>query len=135
MVDLRSYEPSYAYTDDPVEPPAPYDGSMPLEVYRHLHERYMRIEYARRNPMLKALGPAGRPLYVLTESGRIKRTSTVRPTVKRAVAERDGACVWCGDTGPYEIDHIVRYVDGGSNEADNLRRLCVTCHRSRGGRA
>jgi 5-methylcytosine-specific restriction endonuclease McrA len=29
----------------------------------------------------------------------------------------------------YEIDHIIRVADGGSNHISNLRALCPECHR------
>ena len=32
-----------------------------------------------------------------------------------------------------EVDHIVSVADGGSNEASNLRAICVPCHRKRTG--
>lgn len=47
------------------------------------------------------------------------------PTATRAfVLQRDGGrCVHCGGVGE-EIDHI----DGGNNDASNLRLLCKDCH-------
>lgn len=55
---------------------------------------------------------------------------------KREVLERDGQrCVACGATGVrFEVDHIVPLANGGSNELQNLRTLCVPCHRKRQGR-
>ncbi|MGE5595532.1 MAG: HNH endonuclease [Hyphomicrobiales bacterium] len=54
---------------------------------------------------------------------------------RREVVERDGhRCVACGTTGVrFEVDHIVPLACGGSNEPQNLRTLCVTCHRNRRG--
>lgn len=53
----------------------------------------------------------------------------IPPKTRKQVAERDRACVRCGDTGPYELDHIVEVKRGGTNDADNLQRLCVSCHK------
>jgi 5-methylcytosine-specific restriction endonuclease McrA len=32
------------------------------------------------------------------------------------------------DESGYEVDHIIRLADGGSNEPDNLQALCAMCH-------
>lgn len=34
-----------------------------------------------------------------------------------------------GGYGFYEIDHVVARADGGNHALDNLRTLCVACHR------
>ena len=82
--------------------------------------------------MLSHVDADGRPLYKLSAGGNIRRTRKVTKATKRAVLARDGhACVLCGARGRVEIDHIVRYVDGGPNTADNLRTLCKPCHDAR----
>lgn len=79
--------------------------------------------------------PDGTPLYRLTESGNVVRTSKLTKRRKEQVLERDGhACVWCGSTEWLEVDHIVRYADGGTHDLDNLRTLCHDCHAKRGDR-
>lgn len=53
--------------------------------------------------------------------------------IKELVAERDGQCVKCGDTGPYAIDHIIPHSNGGHPfDPDNLQRLCNDCHDDKG---
>lgn len=37
---------------------------------------------------------------------------------------------WPLNNTPYEVDHIRPLVEGGSNHPDNLRTLCVPCHRA-----
>lgn len=82
--------------------------------------------------MLSRVDAEGRPLYTMSEGGNIRRTRKVTKATKRRVLERDGhACVLCGATGRVEVDHIVRYADGGSNYDDNLRTLCKPCHDKR----
>lgn len=77
--------------------------------------------------------------------------------VKRYVTERDGfTCQRCrtqdppspqkvirefrltevvfarvvsGRRDPWDVDHIVRVVDGGTDDPANLRLLCIECHR------
>jgi 5-methylcytosine-specific restriction endonuclease McrA len=89
------------------------------------------------NPMLLLVDGEGRQLYRLTSSGNLVRTRKVPKYRRQRVLERDGnACVLCGTSGQdLEVDHIVRYADGGSNQEDNLRTLCRPCHGKRGGRA
>ena len=50
------------------------------------------------------------------------------------ILERDSfMCQWCGRGGRtsewiLEVDHILPRSQGGSDEAENLRTLCVPCH-------
>ena len=134
-MNIKEYVPRYDYTDDPIEPPDPWDGTGLIEYHRLAVNRYMRIEQARRNPMLLLQGTGGEQLYRLTSSGYLKRTSKISKATRLEVKERDKVCVWCGSSKDLEIDHIIRYADGGSNKADNLRLLCHDCHGTRGGRA
>lgn len=136
LVNVRDYKPVYTYTDEPFLYPEGYDGAGDIDRFRFLLERYMRIESARRNPMLTKTDAQGRPLYKLTRSGGLKRARELDKDTKRRVIKRDGGvCVWCQSTTRLEVDHIIRYADGGSNRMDNLRALCHSCHVSRGGRA
>lgn len=50
-------------------------------------------------------------------------------SIRDRIAARDGSCVWCGCEGPYQIDHIKEVRAGGTDDDDNLRRLCVACHK------
>lgn len=135
-VDVMTYKPVYTYTDEPLPAPKPYDYSIEVEFWKAKVQRFMKIEHARRNKMLLAVDSNGNKLYSLTSSGHLSRTSNVTGSTKRKVLDRDGhECVQCGETNNLEIDHIVRYIDGGSNESDNLRTLCHVCHSKRGGRA
>jgi 5-methylcytosine-specific restriction endonuclease McrA len=47
--------------------------------------------------------------------------------VKRAVLA-EGKCRLCGSTENPHIDHIRPYSKGGTNERENLQRLCATCN-------
>lgn len=40
-------------------------------------------------------------------------------------------CANCGSTNNLEVDHIVPLSRGGTNDIDNLRILCKSCHRKR----
>ncbi|WP_368665577.1 HNH endonuclease [Arthrobacter sp. GMC3] len=84
--------------------------------------------------MLTHKRPDGTPLYKLTSGSNLSRTDPLTSSRRSEVIERDKSCVWCGAGAPFEVDHIMRYVDGGSNDADNLQTLCEPCHRSKGGR-
>lgn len=45
-----------------------------------------------------------------------------------------GACALCGRDcsviGRWEADHAIPLIEGGSYELDNLRTLCVPCHKA-----
>lgn len=54
---------------------------------------------------------------------------------KRAeICLRQGGKCGCGEKlrhGQYEIDHIAALIHGGSNEDDNLRAICLDCHKAK----
>lgn len=54
---------------------------------------------------------------------------------KRAeICLRQGGKCGCGEklqAGLYEIDHIAALIHGGSNDDDNLRAICVDCHKNK----
>lgn len=51
------------------------------------------------------------------------------------VKMRDGfACVWCTSTYQLELDHIVPWSAGGTDDATNLRTLCSDCNQHRSNR-
>ena len=110
-----------------------WDRETPIEIYKWAREIHQQRARASRSSMLALRDERDRPLYRVTCSGNLARNFKVRPEVRKRVLERDGEkCVWCGSTRELEIDHIVRYADGGSNEPDNLRTLCHRCHVKRG---
>lgn len=48
------------------------------------------------------------------------------------VLRRDNfRCVICGKGGLLEVDHIVPWSAGGSDDVDNLRTLCRRCNQER----
>lgn len=75
----------------------------------------------------------------LDENGRypVLRTSKTEErqlnTVRRnLVLRRDRyRCVFCGEGGRLEVDHIIPWSAGGSDEMDNLRTLCHQCNQDR----
>ena len=135
-VNPATYVPQFTYTDEPFPDILPYDGSLDIGIWKYKVQRIVAVETGRRSKMLLARDSNGRPLYCLTNSGSLKRTRELSKSRRRRVLERDNhACQWCGSRKFLEVDHVVRYIDGGSDEFDNLRTLCHACHASRGGRA
>lgn len=60
------------------------------------------------------------------------------PSIRQKVWNRDGGkCQSCGTPlksphrycAKWECDHILPVADGGTNALDNLRALCVACHK------
>lgn len=95
-----------------------------------------KADWLRAGNMGQARDSDGNPLYRINDRGQWARTRRMSSRTRRAVLERDGRkCVECGSAKFLEIDHVVRYIDGGSDDLENLRVLCESCHRKRGGRA
>ncbi|WP_310428722.1 HNH endonuclease [Chamaesiphon sp. VAR_48_metabat_135_sub] len=67
-----------------------------------------------------------------------KRTRSIPLSIRLDVLTRDGyKCVYCGRGSQQidlEIDHIIPYSKGGSNQIDNLQTLCFDCNRGKGAR-
>lgn len=95
----------------------------------------LRIEEASSDARLRLTDAEGHHLYRLTESGNVVRTRKLTKRRREQVLERDGhRCILCASTTRLEVDHIVRYSDGGSHDLVNLRTLCHDCHAKRGAR-
>ncbi len=64
------------------------------------------------------------------------RSRYISPSVRVSVLHRDGnKCVFCGRTAKQielEIDHIIPFSKGGSNDLSNLPTLCIDCNRGKG---
>lgn len=52
--------------------------------------------------------------------------------LRNLVEQRDkGVCAICGGhVDVWEMDHITPLIEGGGDGLDNLRTLCLACHRS-----
>ncbi|NMF62757.1 HNH endonuclease [Brasilonema octagenarum UFV-OR1] len=59
-------------------------------------------------------------------------------SVRVSVLHKDGyKCVFCGRSSQQvqlEVDHIVPFSKGGSNDLNNLQTLCTDCNRGKGAR-
>ena len=73
------------------------------------------------------------------EDGRYEVIRTAGPDGRRLpdhtrslVLRRDRVqCVWCGSKGRLEVDHIIPWSAGGTDDMDNLRTLCHDCNQRR----
>jgi len=67
-----------------------------------------------------------------------KRSRHIPASVRVSVLHRDGYnCVFCGRRAKQvqlEVDHIVPFSKGGSNDPSNLQTLCFDCNRGKGAR-
>lgn len=52
--------------------------------------------------------------------------------IRNLVWRRDGKrCVWCGSTESLNLDHILPWSAGGTDDPTNLRVLCQRCNEDR----
>jgi 5-methylcytosine-specific restriction endonuclease McrA len=67
-----------------------------------------------------------------------KRSRHIPASVRVSVLHRDGyKCLFCGCSAKQvqlEVDHIVPFSQGGSNDPSNLQTLCFDCNRGKGAR-
>jgi hypothetical protein len=90
-------------------------GPIPVEVARQLAvDSYLSVLVTR-----------GVDVTTVAHAGR-----TVPTALRRALAERDPACVvpGCAARDDLEIDHVRPYHEGGRTSLDNLARLCPWHH-------
>lgn len=67
-----------------------------------------------------------------------KRSRHIPAKVRVSVLHRDGyKCIFCGYSAKQvqlEVDHILPFSKGGSNDPSNLQTLCINCNRGKGAR-
>ena len=66
------------------------------------------------------------------------RSRYIPVSVRVTVLHRDkNKCVFCGRSAKQvqlEVDHIIPFSKGGSNNLNNLQTLCIDCNRGKGAR-
>ena len=74
----------------------------------------------------------------LSKRKKQKRSRYISASVRVSVLNRDGyRCVFCGRSAKQvelEVDHIIPFSQGGSNDLNNLQTLCFDCNRGKGAR-
>jgi 5-methylcytosine-specific restriction endonuclease McrA len=67
-----------------------------------------------------------------------KRSRHIPASIRVSVLNRDRyKCVFCGRNSKQidlEVDHIIPFSKGGSNDSSNLQTLCFDCNRGKGAR-
>lgn len=70
----------------------------------------------------------------------MSKRPAITPAMRLAVLKAHGASVMCSDCGAdvlvsdVQIDHHLALVDGGAHEVENLRPLCINCHKQKSAR-
>jgi len=67
----------------------------------------------------------------MMRSGLKPNSRSVSETKKKYVASNQSwKCAHCGSqlAASFQVDHIIRLADGGTNHIDNLEALCCNCH-------
>ena len=67
-----------------------------------------------------------------------KKSRYISKSIRVSVLHRDNyKCVFCGRNSAkveLQIDHIIPFSKGGSNEIDNLQTLCINCNQGKSDR-
>lgn len=89
-------------------------------------------------PKPKVKKPAAIKSHSQPTQDKEKRSRHIPASVRVSVLHRDGyKCVFCGRSPKQvqlEVDHIVPFSKGGSNDLSNLQTLCFDCNRGKGSR-
>lgn len=67
-----------------------------------------------------------------TSQGTTTKRSVSESKKKFVAAQQDWCCLECKQKlkATFEVDHITPLFKGGTNHIDNLRALCLECHRN-----
>jgi 5-methylcytosine-specific restriction endonuclease McrA len=89
-------------------------------------------------PKQKTKKPAATSSRTKPKQDKDKRSRHIPASIRVSVLHRDGyKCVFCGRSAKQvqlEVDHIVPFSKGGSNDLSNLQTLCFDCNRGKGAR-
>jgi 5-methylcytosine-specific restriction endonuclease McrA len=100
--------------------------------------KQVNSQRADKPPKPKAKKPAATKSQPKPQQDKEKRSRHIPASVRVAVLHRDGyKCVYCGRSAKQvqlEVDHIVAFSTGGSNDPSNLQTLCFDCNRGKGAR-
>ena len=67
----------------------------------------------------------------MMRSGQHTQSRSVSETKKKYIASQQSwKCAHCKQqlAASFQVDHIIRLADGGTNHIDNLEALCCNCH-------
>ena len=74
-----------------------------------------------------------------TKQKKETQRKPITASLRHEVFKRDDyTCQECGNTRKetaLEVDHIIPVSQGGTDEMDNLRTLCLRCNRDKGNRS
>ena len=67
----------------------------------------------------------------MLRSGQVAQSRSVSETKKKYIASQQAwKCAHCKQQldASFQVDHVIRLADGGTNHIDNLEALCCNCH-------
>lgn len=107
-------------------------------VIRDLINNQVNSQKADKSKKPKTIKSAAIESQLKSKPTKKKKSRYIPASIRVSVLHRDSyQCVFCGRNAKQvqlEVDHIIPFSKGGSNDCSNLQTLCIDCNRGKGAR-